>query len=60
MDTKYVYPSAGRILTCNLKIISVSRIRSIIAKGPKYRLPPQIREKCRETIAASLNEYNSR
>ena len=30
---------AGHVITGNLKIISDSRIRSIIAKGPKYRVP---------------------
>ena len=30
------------IITGNLKIISDSRIRSIIAKGPKYRFPAKI------------------
>ena len=35
-----------------------SRIRSVIAKGPKYRLPANIDfQRCREKIAASLNEY---
>ena len=37
-DSKYVYPAAGHVITGNLRIISDSRIRSIIAKGPKYRL----------------------
>ena len=56
MDSKYVYPSAGHVITGNLKIISDSRIRLIIAKCPKYRLPAQIDiQKNRENIAASLN-----
>ena len=42
----------------NLKNISDSRIRSIISKGPKYRLPFQTDfNKCREEIAVSLNEF---
>ena len=41
-DSKYVYPAADHVITGNLKIISDSRIRSIIAKGPKYRFPLQI------------------
>ena len=45
----------------NLKIISDSRIRSIISKGPKYRLPSQIDfNKCREEIAVALNEFCKR
>ena len=44
-----------------MKIISDSRIRSIIAKGPKYRFPAKIDfQKCREKIAAILNEYCNR
>ena len=58
---KYVYPAAGHVITGNLKIISDSRIRSIIAKSPKYRFPVQIHFlKCREKIAGSLNEFCSR
>ena len=45
----------------NLKIISDSRIRLIIAKGPKYRFPAKIDfQKCREKIGASVNEYCNR
>ena len=44
-----------------MKIISDSRIRSIIAKGPKYRFPVQIDfQKSREKIAGSLNEFCNR
>ena len=61
LGLKYVYPAAGHVITGNLKIISDSRIRSIIAKGPKYRFPVQIDfQKCREKIAGSLNEFCSR
>ena len=41
-DSKYFYSAAGHVITGNLKIIFDSRIRSIIAKGPKYRLPVQV------------------
>ena len=45
----------------NLKIISDSRVRSITAKGPKYRFPVQIDfQTCREKIAGSLNEFCNR
>ena len=40
-----------------MKIISDSRIHSIISKGPKYRLPSQIEfNKCKEEIVVALNE----
>ena len=44
-----------------MKIISDSRIRSIISKGQKYRLPSQIDfNKCKEEIAVALNEFCKR
>ena len=49
------------IVTGNLKIISVSRIRNIVSKGPKYRLPSYINfDKLREEIASALNEFGIR
>ena len=57
----YCYPTAGHITTGNLKIIPDSRIRTIISKGPKYRFPSNIDfNKCREDIAAALNEFGNR
>ena len=53
--------SAGHIITGNLMIISDSRIRSIISKGPKYRFPAHIDfTKFREAIAKALNDYCTR
>ena len=44
-----------------MKSISDSRIRSIISKGPKYRLPSQIDfNKCREEITVAFNEFCKR
>ena len=34
-DSKFCYQPAGHIVTGNLKIITDSRIRSVISKGPK-------------------------
>ena len=60
-DSVYCYPTAGHIITGNLKIIPDSRIRNIISKGPKYRFPSNIDfNKCREEIAAALNEFGNR
>ena len=54
-DSKYVYPAAGHVITGNLRISSDSRIRSIIAKGPKYRFPVRIDfQKCREKLQHPL------
>ena len=45
-------------MTGNLKIISDSRIRYIVSKGPKYRFPSLIDfKKCREEIASALNDF---
>ena len=45
-------------ITGNMKIISDSRLRSIIAKGPKYRFLVHIGfQKCCEKIAVSLDEF---
>ena len=60
-DSKFCYQPAGLIVTGNLKIITDSRIRSVISKGPKYRLPAHIDfNKCRETIASAFNDYCTR
>ena len=48
-------------MTGNLKIISDSRIRYIVSKGPKYRFPSRIDfKKCREEIASALNDFGNR
>ena len=60
-DSKFIYPAAGHIMTGNLKIISDSRIRYIISKGPKYRFPSRIDfKKYREETASALNNFGSR
>ena len=48
-------------MTGNLKIISDSRIRYIVSKGPKYRFPSRIDlNKYREEIASALNDFGNR
>ena len=42
-----------------LKIITGSRICLVISKGPNCRFPAHI-NKCRETIASTLNDYCTR
>ena len=57
-DSKFCYQPAGHIVTGNLKIVTDSRIRSVISKGHKYRFPHHIDfNKCREKIASALNDY---
>ena len=56
-----MYLAAGHVMTGNLKIISDSRIRYIVSKGPKYRFPSRIDfKKCREEIASALNDFGNR
>ena len=60
-DYKFCYQPVGHIVTGNLKIITDSRIRSIILKGPINRFLAHIDfNKCRETIASALNDYWTR
>ena len=48
-------------MTGNLKIISDSRIRYIVSKGPKYRFPSRMDfKKYREEIASALNDFGNR
>ena len=48
----------GHIVTGNLKVITDSRIRSVISEGPKYSFQAHIDfNKCRETIVSALNDY---
>ena len=48
-------------MTGNLKVISDSRIRYIVSKGPKYRFPSLIvLKKCREEMASALNYFDNR
>ena len=55
---KYIYPTAGHIITENLKIISNSRTRYIVSKGLKYRFPFRIDLiKYTENIASALNDF---
>ena len=57
----FVYPAAGRVVAGNLKIISDSRIRYIVSRGPKHRFPSLIDfKKCREEIASALDDFGNR
>ena len=60
-DSKFIYPSAGHVITGNLKIIPDSRIRYIDSKGPNYRFPSHNDfNRCREEIASALNDFGNR
>ena len=58
VKTKYCVQLTGYLIKGDLKIITDSRIQSIICKGPKYRFPLPIDFKsCREEIAGDLQEF---
>ena len=60
-DSKFIYPSAGHVVTGNLKIIPDSRIRIIVSKGPLYRFPSHIDfNRYREDIASTFNDFGNR
>ena len=59
--SKLINPSAGHVVTGNLKIIPDSRIRYIVSKGPKYRFHSHIDfNRCREEIGSALNDFGNR
>ena len=60
-DSIFIYPSAGHVLTGNLKIIPDSKIRNIVSKDPEYRFPSHIDfNRRREEIASALNDFGNR
>ena len=60
-DSKYCYQHVRHIVTGDLKIITDSRIWSIICKGPKCRFPSLIDfTKCHEEIVGALQEFCNR
>ena len=60
-DFKFCYQPAGHIIPGNLKIVTDSRIRLIISKGPKYRFPAHTGfQTFRELIVGTLNDYCTR
>ena len=60
-DSKFVCPAAGHMVTGGLGVVSDSRIRYIVSKGPKYRFPSRVDfKKCREEIASALGGFGGR
>ena len=57
----YLHPSSGHVVTDNQNVIPDARVRNIISKGPKYRIPSNINfSKCHREITASLNDLSNR
>ena len=60
-DSKFMYPAAGHVVAGGLKIISDSRIRYIVSRGPKCGFPSRIGfGKCREEMASALGGFGDR
>lgn len=60
-SSKFNYAHAGHIITGNFDIIKDKRIRVLLSKGPKYRLPSLIDfGTCKENISEALNNYSSK
>ena len=59
--SRFCYGPAGHIITGNLDVIEDNRIRKLISKGPKYRIPAEIDfDACHQEIAESLSNFCSR
>ena len=57
-NSKFCYQPAGHVVTGDLNVIKDYRIRNLISKGPKYRIPSDIDfNTCRAEIAESLNSF---
>ena len=51
----------GHVIAGNFDIIKDKRIRALLSKGPKYRLPSLIDfDTCRNHISEALNNYSSK
>ena len=60
MQEVVIYPLCNN-LRKKVTLISDSRIRKIVSKGPKYKFPSYINfDKCREEIASALNGFGNR
>lgn len=57
-SSKFCYAPAGHVITGDFNIIKDKRIRSLLKKGPKYRLPSLVDfDKCREIITEALHTF---
>ena len=58
-SSKFCYAPAGHIITGNFDIIKDKRLRTLLSKGPKYRLPSLIDfDSCRSHIAEAIQNYS--
>ena len=59
--SKFCYAPVGHVLTGDFSIIKDKRLRSLLSKGPKYRIPSLIDfNTCREKIAEALQTFSNK
>ena len=57
--SKFCYQPAGHVITGNFKIIEDKRLRNLLNKGPKFRIPSLIDfNSCRGQIAEALQNFS--
>ena len=57
-SSKFCYSPVGHIITGNFDIIKDKRLRNLLTKGPKFRLPSVIDfDSCRINIAEALQNF---
>lgn len=60
-SSKYCYAQAGHIITGNFDIVKDKRLRTLLSKGPKYRLPSLIDfDACRSQLAESIQKFSTK
>ena len=58
VDSPFLYPPAGHVVTGDLGCIPDKGLRSLFKKGPKHRLPSRIDfTKCRSIFEEALQTY---
>lgn len=60
-SSEFCYLPAGHVITGNFNIINDKRLRNLLSKGPKYRLPNNIDfNSCRVEIANALHDFSTK
>jgi hypothetical protein len=58
-SSKFCYSPVGHVITGNFDIIKDKRLRNLLTKGPKFRLPSTIDfNSCRVQIAEALQNFS--
>ena len=49
-EFKFCYEPHGHVFTGDLRVIENAKLRELVAKGPKYRVPNKVNWKATETM----------